>query len=315
MEISLRKALARQNGQERDTYTCFQEKHLKGFPRLVLERGFFFLLITRGTALLTDAHGEHPLHTKDLILLTPGMTENLEGMSAHFQFSGLCIFPDYFDRLTDGGTFYNQYTKYLHTHDFSPIRLDRQDYESLRRIFPLFDRYEDFSDAYHTGIVRHLCSLFLLQLSDIVARHNDLPATYLKRSNEIFRLFKKLSIEHYKSHRDLAFYADRLHVSTTYLSRIVKKTTGHTAHFLLSELLCADARKWLESTDTDVKEIADRYGFSDQSAFGKFFKKKTGFSPLAFRQRGNPLPISSRTIYPSSASKKNLRPSKMLGRR
>lgn len=161
MEISLRKALARQNGQERDTYTCFQEKHLKGFSRLVLERGFFFLLITRGTALLTDAHGEHPLHTKDLILLTPGMTENLEGMSAHFQFSGLCIFPDYFDRLTDGGTFYNQYTKYLHTHDFSPIRLDRQDYESLRRIFPLFDRYEDFSGAYHTGIVRHLCSLFL----------------------------------------------------------------------------------------------------------------------------------------------------------
>lgn len=46
--------------------------------------------------------------------------------------------------------------------------------------------------------------------------------------------------------------------------------------------------------NTDVKEIADRYGFSDQSAFGKFFKKKTGLSPLAFRQRGNPLPVSFR---------------------
>lgn len=304
MEISLREALARPNGQERDTYTCFQEKHLKGFPRLVLERGFFFLLITRGAALFTDTHGKHPLRAKDLILLTPGMTGSLEETSTHFRLWGLYIFPDYFDRLTDGGTFYNQYTKYLRAHDFAPIRLARQDDESLRRTFPLFDRYEDFSGAYRPGIVRHLCSLFLLQLSDIVARHNDLPATYLKRSNEIFRLFKKLSIEHYRSHRDLAFYADRLHVSTTYLSRIVKKTTGHTAHFLLSELICADAKKWLESTDTDVKEIADRYEFSDQSAFGKFFKKKTGFSPLAFRQRGNPLPVSSRTIYPSSASKK-----------
>ncbi len=150
------------------------------------------------------------------------------------------------------------------------------------------------SDDFHARMLLYPKKVFLLQLSDVVARHNDLPATYLKRSNEIFRLFKKLSIEHYKSHRDLAFYADRLHVSTTYLSRIVKKTTGHTAHFLLSELICADAKKWLESTDTDVKEIADRYGFSDQSAFGKFFKKKTGFSPLAFRQRGNPLPVSFR---------------------
>ena len=77
MEISLREALARPNGQERDTYTCFQEKHLKGFPRLVLERGFFFLLITRGAALFTDTHGKHPLRAKDLILLTPGMTGRL----------------------------------------------------------------------------------------------------------------------------------------------------------------------------------------------------------------------------------------------
>ena len=104
MEISLREALARPNGQEWDTYTCFQESQLKGFPRLVLERGFFFLLITRGAALFTDTHGKHPLRAKDLILLTPGMTGSLEETSAHFRLWGLYIFPDYFDRLTDGGT-------------------------------------------------------------------------------------------------------------------------------------------------------------------------------------------------------------------
>ena len=34
----------------------------------------------------------------------------------------------------------------------------------------------------------------------------------------------------------------------------------------------------------EVKEIADTLGFSDQSAFGKFFAKKTGLSPLKYRQ-------------------------------
>ena len=54
--------------------------------------------------------------------------------------------------------------------------------------------------------------------------------------------------------------------------------------FHLSELICADARRLLECTDMEVKEIADTLGFSDQSAFGKFFAKKTGLSPQKYRQ-------------------------------
>ena len=33
-----------------------------------------------------------------------------------------------------------------------------------------------------------------------------------------------------------------------------------------------------------AKEIADTLGFSDQSAFGKFFARQTGCSPLRFRR-------------------------------
>ena len=62
-----------------------------------------------------------------------------------------------------------------------------------------------------------------------------------------------------------------LHISTTYLSRIVKHITGHTVRFHINELLCADARKLLECTDLDIKEIAEV--FSDQSVFCKFFVK------------------------------------------
>ncbi len=44
-----------------------------------------------------------------------------------------------------------------------------------------------------------------------------------------------------------------------------------------------DARRLLECTDLDIKEIASQLGFSDQSVFGKFFVKKNGISPLKFR--------------------------------
>ena len=73
-------------------------------------------------------------------------------------------------------------------------------------------------------------------------------------------------------------------MSTTYLSRVVKQTTGRTVRFHLSELICADARRLLECTDMDVKEIADFLGFPDQSVFGKFFARKPGLPPLRYRQ-------------------------------
>lgn len=90
-------------------------------------------------------------------------------------------------------------------------------------------------------------------------------------------------MENYRQHHDIGFYAESLYISTTYLSRIVKHITGHTVRFHISELLCADARKLLECTDLDIKEIAEKLGFSDQSVFGKFFVKKTGVSPMKFR--------------------------------
>ena len=102
---------------------------------------------------------------------------------------------------------------------------------------------------------------------------------------EIFHNFKKLSSHNYKKHHDILFYANNLNISTTYLSRIVKNITGHTVHFHISELLCTEAKRLLDTTDMGIKEIADELGFSDQSVFGKFFVKATGVSPLKYRKR------------------------------
>lgn len=107
----------------------------------------------------------------------------------------------------------------------------------------------------------------------------------MKRSDLLFRQFKKLLVENYRRHHRIEFYADALHISTTYLARTVKRLTGHTVRFHIAELLCADARRLLDSTDMEVKQIADLLGFSDQSVFGKFFTKMTGLSPVKYRMR------------------------------
>ncbi len=157
----------------------------------------------------------------------------------------------------------------------------------LRQTFDLFSSDLRGFKIYTHGIISHLCCLLLLQTADTFCQSNRHMPVYVKRSGEIFRKFRKLLISNYnyRQHHDIGFYADELHISTTYLSRIVKQTTGNTVRFLISELLCADARRMLVCTDLDIKEIASQLGFSDQSVFGKFFVKKTGLSPLKFRLR------------------------------
>ena len=115
---------------------------------------------------------------------------------------------------------------------------------------------------YKSGIISHLCNFLLLQITDILCQNNQEVSICIKRTDEIFRNFKKLSSHNYRKHHDILFYANNLNISTPYLSR-----------------------RLLDTTDMGIKEIADELDFSDQSVFGKFFVKATGVSPLKYRKR------------------------------
>ena len=105
----------------------------------------------------------------------------------------------------------------------------------------------------------------------------------VSRADTIFRLFRKLLAENYRKEHELLFYATSLNVSRTYLSRMIRQVSGKTVNDYIKEVLYRDARRLLIFTDLTVKEIAEQLGFSDQSSFGKFFKKESGTSPANFR--------------------------------
>lgn len=250
-------------------------------------RNFFFGMVENGTIAETDATGEHPLSAGDLLILSPSRSCRLHDASPDFRMTVIALHPDFFDTLPDGQPMYGQLIRRPDT--VGPLRL-RPAPELWRSLLGTAALYAEGMRSFENcrrGIVRHWCGLFLLQITEILHRDNEAATEPLcvKRSDLLFREFKKRSAEHYRMHHDIGFYAEALHISPTYLSRIVKRTTGHTVYAHLSGLLAAEARRYLESTNKDIKEIADRLGFSDQSSFGKFFKSQSGLSPHHYRQR------------------------------
>lgn len=85
----------------------------------------------------------------------------------------------------------------------------------------------------------------------------------------------------------VTYFADALHVSPNYLSRLLKTLTGQSTKGFIQEKIIDLAKEKLSTTDLTVNEIAYALGFEHPQSFSKLFKTKTNYSPVAFRQSFN----------------------------
>ena len=137
-------------------------------------------------------------------------------------------------------------------------------------------------NTYQKEIIQSLVyTCMLLVLEVIEERVSSLPVS-LGRTERLFHDFMALVVAHYKREHYINFYASRLSVTTTYLSRIIRRQTGKTATYFLGGMLYAEACRLLTRTDYTAQQIAEELNFSDQSAFGKFFKSRLVFLLIYF---------------------------------
>lgn len=104
------------------------------------------------------------------------------------------------------------------------------------------------------------------------------------RSTYLVPRFKKLVSQHFLSKKRVSDYAAILGVTPNHLNRTVKEVTGRTASDAIAEMLVQEAKAVLRYTDTSVAEISYQLNFSDPAGFNRFFRERTGQTPLAFRK-------------------------------
>lgn len=106
----------------------------------------------------------------------------------------------------------------------------------------------------------------------------------MTRSDKILKDFMALLNNHILAETSVAFYAEKLCISKKYLSLIVKQKTHANISTIMSVIRTETASRLLRDPEMTIQQIAEMMSFSDQSSFGKFFKKHTGMSPLKYRQ-------------------------------
>ncbi len=146
--------------------------------------------------------------------------------------------------------------------------------------------YRDRNNVFRNTIIKNRLQNVLLESYDkmqrFAARQPRTPEV-TTRQTDLFQRFVALVHEYCSQEREVAFYADKLCISTRYLSTIVRSVARSSAKEFIDRAVILEIKMMLQSTDLSVQEIAYRLRFPDQSYLGRFFKKHTGESPTEYR--------------------------------
>ena len=148
-------------------------------------------------------------------------------------------------------------------------------------------RIEDRDHLFRTEILQGFVSTFFYELGNVVIKRYGSAEPEISSGERIVERFLILLGDHLPAEHSVVFYADQLFITPQYLSSRLKKATGITTSQWIDRALVQNAKIMLSSSDLTVQQVALELNFPDQSTFGKFFKKHTGMSPLAYRQSEN----------------------------
>lgn len=98
------------------------------------------------------------------------------------------------------------------------------------------------------------------------------------------RKLETLIDENYRENRSVAFYAEKLQLSSRHLNNIIKESGCNSVSDLIQKRVMLEVKRLILHSNLTVTEISEQLNFSDKSYFHRYFKTQTGRTPEQFRQ-------------------------------
>lgn len=140
---------------------------------------------------------------------------------------------------------------------------------------------EEYSSeqSYKSSKIRALMNLVYIEVArNYTPLFSIASQTYLKKVREFEELIE-LNFKRMKFARD---YASQLNITEKHLNRIVKNCLNKTSTAMIQDRVLLEAKRMLMHSKMNITEISSELGFNESSYFIRFFKQKTGNTPLEF---------------------------------
>jgi AraC family transcriptional activator of pobA len=132
-----------------------------------------------------------------------------------------------------------------------------------------------------SGLLTALLANLQRLLPDPSPRRSNVNA----RDSDLVARFREQVERHFREHTGIGEYAALLQTSETRLLRACLAVTGESPLELVHLRLLVEAERHLRYTSMSVTQIAYYLGFEDPAYFSRFFSRRIGAPPRAFRRR------------------------------
>ena len=238
------------------------------------------------------------LQSNDLVIVPENM---LYASSDVRNCTGYCIhFKTEFVQPLINGPITEQFP-YLNSEAEHIINITDDESKLIQQSFKeIISEYERFSSE-KDYLLRNYIYILLLRIREIYRPHLKQIKESTNRAAKLANRFKHLVEKNFIEKHEVQQYAEILHITSKYLTDVVKETFGKTPRDLINDMLLLEAKVQLGSTDKTVTEIALDLNFTDQSHFNHFIKQRTGYSPLEFREKWSSNLVEAKWLTSSSS--------------
>lgn len=244
------------------------------------------ILVLSGTARANINHKQHPVDARTTLVLSASHLFYFEDYSTDFNCLCLLVGKEFMEDMDSTDMIYKRIRYGVKLYNNPILAMSDADFSLLTaRITAIDQAISNTTHRHYKDMILNTLFAFYLDLSNIIDQRsecNDDPN--LTRHESIIKSFIELLTEHYRQEHKVDFYASKLNLSTHYLTLIVKRITGQSVCDFIFEMLYSDARNLLTCSQLSIQEITATLHFSDQSSFGKFFKRRAGISPIDYRK-------------------------------
>lgn len=161
------------------------------------------------------------------------------------------------------------------------LRAEQIAYENGGMTYSLTDRHDYLPAIMSASEPEELWKWFRNRIEFSCSAINN---SKTESSNDVIKASKKYIEKNYNKNITLEDVSREVNISSYYLSRIFKESTGVNFIDYLTNLRVEEAKELLSKTALSMKEIAVKAGYSDPNYFSKIFKKVVGVTPTEYRE-------------------------------
>ncbi|MFB5676611.1 AraC family transcriptional regulator [Paenibacillus terreus] len=231
------------------------------------------ILVTGGTGRITVDNRSHVAQEGILYYIRPHVLHKFENDAR----DPICCFTVHFScadiRFDDGAWSVGD--------EANPLPL--QEAQSLKNGYHIADTFKKLVESWYAKqpgyelIAKAYLQHLLFEILQLRLKQNENHAVSLKIEKVIEYMH-----QHIGQRVALAELAELVHLSTYYLSRAFKSTTGYSVIEYFNKIKVDKAKELLAEGDKKVKEVAAELGFADEFYFSRIFKRMEGISPSEF---------------------------------